>query len=112
MVNELRQVANIITDGCTRLPDNIIIITVSRYCSLPQKAIWLGRGTSLRKSHPERKWVVYIMCRLPFELRRWTKKLRRSGCLRHIDLTNSFQVIFTICPPSTPIVVDITSAYH
>ena len=55
---ELGQRANVITDGCTRLLDNIIITTVPYYCSPPQKAIWLDRGASLRKSHPERKWVV------------------------------------------------------
>ena len=55
---ELGQAANIITDGCTRLLDNIIITTVPYYSSPPQKAIWLDRGASLRKSDPKRKWVV------------------------------------------------------
>ena len=52
---ELGQVANVITDGCTRVLGDIIITTVPYYCSVPQKAIWLDRGVSLRKSHPERK---------------------------------------------------------
>jgi Icc-related predicted phosphoesterase len=55
---ELGQAANIITDGCTRMLDDLIITTVPYYCSPPQKAIWLDRGGSLRKSHPERKWAV------------------------------------------------------
>lgn len=55
---ELGQVANIITDGCTRVLDNVIITTVPYHCSIPQKAIWLDRGVSLWKSHPEYKWLV------------------------------------------------------
>ena len=55
---EQGQISNTITDGCTRLLDDIIITTVPYHCSRPQKAIWMDRGPSLRKSHPERKWIV------------------------------------------------------
>ena len=55
---ELGKVTNIITDGCTRLLDDTIITTVPYHCSPPQKAIWLDRGASLRKSHLEQKWIV------------------------------------------------------
>jgi Icc-related predicted phosphoesterase len=51
-------VPNIITDGCTRLLDDVIITTAPYQNSPAQKAIWLDRGASLRKSQPERKWVV------------------------------------------------------
>jgi Icc-related predicted phosphoesterase len=55
---ELGQVPNIITDGCTRLLDDVIITAVPYECSLLQKAICLDRGASLRRSHPEYKWIV------------------------------------------------------
>jgi hypothetical protein len=55
---ELGEAANIMTDGCTRLLDETIITTVPYHCSPPQKAVWLDRGASLQRSHPERKWLV------------------------------------------------------
>ena len=55
---ELGRIPNIITDGCTRLVDSGIITTVPYYCTKGQKAVWLDRGVSLRRSRPESKWVV------------------------------------------------------
>jgi len=55
---DLSRVPNLIADGCTRLVDNIIVTTVPYYCTPVQKAVWLDRGASLRKSRPECKWVV------------------------------------------------------
>ena len=55
---DLGQVPNLITDGCTRVLDNIIITTVPYYCTPAQKAVWLERGASIRNSHPGYKWVV------------------------------------------------------
>jgi predicted phosphohydrolase len=54
---ELGQLPNLITDGCTRLMDDIIITTVPYYCSRDQKGIWLDRGASIRKQRPG-TWMV------------------------------------------------------
>jgi hypothetical protein len=62
---ELGQVPSIITDGCTRVLDNVIITTVPYHCSIPQKAIWLDRGVSLRKSHRNTNGWYCTTFRLP-----------------------------------------------
>lgn len=55
---ELGDMQHITTDGCTQVIEDIIVTTVPYYCTLAQKSIWLDRGVSLRKSRPERIWVV------------------------------------------------------
>ena len=94
---ELGTSTNIITDGCTRLLDETIITTVPYHCSPPQKAIWLDRGTSLRKSRPERKWVVLHHVPPPLRDSPTAEELEAFSCSKPIGPTFLFRGIFMIC---------------
>jgi Calcineurin-like phosphoesterase len=63
---ELGQMPDLITDGCTRLMDHVIITTVPYYCSKEQKAIWLDRGASVRK---QRGGAWMVLHHVPPDLR-------------------------------------------
>jgi hypothetical protein len=47
----------IITDGVTRLVENLVVTTIPYHSSRPEKAIWLDRGRSIRKQRGG-QWLV------------------------------------------------------
>jgi predicted phosphodiesterase len=53
----LRSEPRIITDGRTRLVDDLVMTTVPYHCSREQKSIWLDRGATIRKERGNR-WLV------------------------------------------------------
>jgi len=48
---------NIITDGVTRVVNDLIVTTVPYHCSKEQKSVWLDRGSSVRRQRGNR-WLV------------------------------------------------------
>jgi Icc-related predicted phosphoesterase len=53
----LRDDPKITTDGSTQVIDNLIVTTVPYHSPLPEKAIWLDRGSSIRKQRGG-QWLV------------------------------------------------------
>jgi predicted phosphodiesterase len=53
----LRLELKIITDGMTRVIDDLIVTTVPYHCSREQKSIWLERGVAIRRQRGYR-WLV------------------------------------------------------
>jgi predicted phosphodiesterase len=49
--------ANIITDGATRVVNDLIVTTAPYHCSREQKSIWLDRGNILRRQRGS-PWLV------------------------------------------------------
>jgi predicted phosphodiesterase len=53
----LRSEPKIVTDGVTRVIDDLIVTTVPYHCSREQKSIWLERGATIRRQGVKR-WLV------------------------------------------------------
>jgi Icc-related predicted phosphoesterase len=48
---------NIIMDGATRKLEDLILTTIPYHCSKAEKAIWLDRGSTIRRQ-TEQAWMV------------------------------------------------------
>lgn len=55
--DELRSEPKIVTDGATRVVEDLIVTTVPYHCSREQKSIWLERGATIRRQRANR-WLV------------------------------------------------------
>ena len=53
----LRSEPKIVTDGVTRVIDDLIVTTVPYHCSREQKSIWLERGVTIRRQSVK-PWLV------------------------------------------------------
>lgn len=53
----LRSDPKIITDGMTRVIDDLIVTTIPYHCSREQKSIWLDRGATIRRQRANR-WLA------------------------------------------------------
>jgi hypothetical protein len=50
---------NIITDGVTRKLENLIVKTIPYHCSKEEKAIWLDRGSTIRRQTGKTGMVLH-----------------------------------------------------